>query len=162
MPNKDYLYKHEPVCFNSKPLLKNNLWNFTLGFDGLMHNTQCPSFVLPFDAETFTVVFDFNDMEKRTWSDTYSTYDKNDVFVEGSDVFSGKVSPSKMTYCWVRKSAEPENMNLLKHLYTNMMYYKQQYESALTKYEKQKSKVAHNELFAEQTVEEYLAQVTQN
>lgn len=156
-PKLNYLYKHEPVCLNGEPLLKNNLWNFVVGFDNLMHNTQCNNFVLPFDENKFTLVFDFNDMEKRTWSDVYNTYDKNDVFVEGKDVFSGKVVPSAMTYVWVRKTAMPDKMAALQRVYNEMNHYEKRYHKAQESYEKLKSEVMqHPELLHGMTLEEFL------
>lgn len=115
-----------------------------------MHNTQCNNFVLPFDENKFTLVFDFNDMEKRTWSDVYNTYDKNDVF-------SGKVVPSAMTYVWVRKTAMPDKMAALQRVYNEMNHYEKRYHKAQESYEKLKSEVMqHPELLHGMTLEEFL------
>ena len=57
------------------------------------------------------------------------------VFVDGVDVQVHGVA-TKMTYCFVRKSAEPEKLRALKYAYDDMKYRKAQYEAATTKYEK--------------------------
>ena len=124
-----------PVTVNGEPVLKNNLWNFRVGFDGLMHNTMYSNFVLSYNENDFEVVFDFDEFEERKYTEAYETYDKNDVFVDGVDVqVHGVVT--KMTYCFVRKSAEPEKLRALKYAYDDMKYRKAQYEAATTKYEK--------------------------
>ena len=42
-----------PVTVNGEPVLKNNLWNFRVGFDGLMHNTMYSNFVLSYNENDF-------------------------------------------------------------------------------------------------------------
>ena len=99
-PKTNVLYKHAPVNVNGKPLLVQNLWNFKLGSDGLMHNTKCKDFVLPWDEYEFTEIFDFEKMDYRPWTELYESYPPNTVFVEGRDVQTGK-SPSLKPFCYV-------------------------------------------------------------
>lgn len=161
-PQLNHLYKlNEPICLNGQPLLKNNLWNFRMGFDHLMHNTQCDDFVLPFDENNFSLVFDFHDMEKKIWSDIYSTYNKNDIFVEGKDVYSGQILPSAMTYVWVRRTAVPDNIKALQQTYNDMVRYQKKYQNTQQKYEKLKTKVMqHPEFLNGMSLEEFLKNLT--
>lgn len=138
-PMKNVLYKHEPVTVNGKPLLVHNLWNFKLGYDGLMHNTMCKDFVLPWVENEFTEVFDFDKMDYRPWTELYESYPPNTVFVDGKDVQTGK-SPSLQPFCYVRRDAEPEQLPQLKHLYEQYNYRYKQYQAAKTAFEKVKDK----------------------
>ena len=72
-PKQNVLYKHEPINLNGKPLLVQNLWNFKLGLDGLMHNTKCKDFVLPWDEYEFTEIFDFEKIETISFACFWST-----------------------------------------------------------------------------------------
>lgn len=134
MRNKLFRLKN-PVTVNGEPVLKNNLWDFKLGFDGLMHNTMCPNFVLHYNKNDFEVVLDFNEFERRPYTEIYTTYNKNDVFIDGIDV-QVNASDTRMTFCYVRKSSEPKTLKALKYAYEQMQHRKEQYEDAVKKYEK--------------------------
>ena len=108
-PKQNVLYKHKPINLNGKPLLVQNLWNFKLESDGLMHNTKCKDFVLPWDE-----------------------------YVEGRDVQTGK-SPSLKPFCYVRCNAEPEPLPRLRQLYERYYQRLKQYQVAKHDYEKAKN-----------------------
>ena len=137
-PKQNVLYRHAPVNVNGKPLLVQNLWNFKLGSDGLMHNTKCKDFVLPWDEYEFTEIFDFEKMDYRPWTELYESYPPNTVFVEGRDVQTGK-SPSLKPFCYVRCNAEPEPLPRLRQLYEQYCQRLKQYQVAKHYYEKAKN-----------------------
>lgn len=138
-PKANVLYKHKPVMtYGYAPLLVQNLWNFKLGSDGLMHNTKYKDFVLPWDENEFKEVFAFDEMDYRPWTELYESYPQNTVFVEGSDVQTGK-SPSLKPFCYVRCDAEPESLPRLRQLYERYCQRLKQYQVAKHNYEKAKN-----------------------
>lgn len=158
------LFKHKPVTVNGEPVLKNNLWCFQLGWDGKMHNTKVPDFVLPYNEETkdeFELLFNFDEFEKRPWSEYFETFNKNDVFIEGKDVQTDS-TPSLMTFAWVRKEALPQTTPYLRKTYENMLYREKQFIQAQAAFERAKAKFDESTLPSGTTLEEYLSNPTKN
>jgi hypothetical protein len=56
------IFRHEPICFNGKPIINNCKWNFKLIADNLMQNTES-LITLEYNEETekdFVPLFSLN------------------------------------------------------------------------------------------------------
>ncbi len=96
------IFKHEPICFNGKPIIANCKWTFKLIRDDLMKNTEYP-ITLEYNEETekdFTPLFSLNSYTKVPYN--YSSVvgiPREEIFVEGEDV--QLESPSLIQFAYI-------------------------------------------------------------
>ena len=96
------IFKHEPICFNGKPIINNCKWNFKLIADNLMQNTEYP-ITLEYNEETekdFVPLFSLNSYTKVPYNQSnIACIPREEIFIEGKDVQIE--SPTLMTFAYI-------------------------------------------------------------
>lgn len=96
------IFKHEPICFNGKPIINNCKWNFKLIADNLMQNTEYP-ITLEYNEETekdFVPLFSLNLYTKVPYNQSnIAVIPREEIFIEGKDVQIE--SPTLMTFAYI-------------------------------------------------------------
>lgn len=96
------IFKHEPICFNGKPIINNCKWNFKLIADNLMQNTEYP-ITLEYNEETekdFIPLFSLNLYTKVPYNQSnIAGIPREEIFIEGKDVQIE--SPTLMTFAYI-------------------------------------------------------------
>lgn len=96
------IFKHEPICFNGKPIIDNCKWNFKLIRDDLMQNTEYP-ITLEYNEETekdFVPLFSLNSYTKVPYNQSNMVgIPREEIFIEGKDVRIE--SPTLMTFAYI-------------------------------------------------------------
>lgn len=139
------IFKHEPICFNGKPIINNCKWNFKLIADNLMQNTESP-ITLEYNEETkkdFTPLFSLNLYTKVPYDQhNIAGIPREEIFIEGKDVQIE--SPTRMTFAYIpSKYLYNEELRLFKNIlsaYESSRYHSKKADEYMNNYSKLKDK----------------------
>ena len=139
------IFKHEPICFNGKPIINNCKWNFKLIADNLMRNTECP-ITLEYNEETekdFVPLFSLNLYTKVPYNrSNIAGIPREEIFIEGKDVQIE--SPTLMTFAYIpSKYLYNEESRLFKSIlsaYESSKYHSKKADEYMNNYNKLKDK----------------------
>ena len=96
------IFRHEPICFNGKPIINNCKWNFKLIKDNLMQNTEYP-ITLEYNEETekdFISLFSLDVYTRVLYNQSnIAGIPREEIFIEGKDVQIE--SPAFMTFAYI-------------------------------------------------------------
>ena len=139
------IFKHEPICFNGKPIIDNCKWNFKLIADNLMQNTEYP-ITLEYNEETekdFVPLFSLNSYIKVQYNrSNIAGIPREEIFIEGKDVQIGP--PTLMTFAYIpSKYLYSEESRLFKSIlsaYESSKYHSKKADEYMNNYNKLKDK----------------------
>ena len=139
------IFRHEPICFNGKPIINNCKWNFKLIADNLMQNTECP-ITLEYNEETekdFVPLFSLNLYTKVPYNQSnIAGIPREEIFIEGKDVQIE--SPTLMTFAYIpSKYLYNEELRLFKDIlsaYGSSKYHSKKADEYMNNYNKLKDK----------------------
>lgn len=139
------IFKHEPICFNGKPIIDNCKWNFKLIRDDLMRNTEYP-ITLEYNEETekdFVPLFSLNLYTKVPYNQSnIVSIPREEIFIEGKDVQIE--SPMLMTFAYIpSKYLYNKELRLFKDVlraYKSSKYYSRKAAEYIKNYNKLKAK----------------------
>ena len=137
------IFRHEPICFNGKPIIANCKWNFKLVADNLMQNTEYP-ITLEYNEETekdFTPLFSLNSYTKVPYNHSnIAGIPREEIFIEGKDV--QLESPSLMTFAYIpSKYLHDKELCLFKNIlsaYESSRYHSKKADEYMNNYNKLK------------------------
>lgn len=139
------IFKHEPICFNGKPIINNCKWNFKLITDNLMQNTESP-ITLEYNEETekdFTPLFSLNLYTRAPYNQhNIASIPREEIFIEGKDVQIE--SPTAMTFVYIpSKYLYNKELRLFKGIinaYESSKYHSKKADEYMNNYNKLKDK----------------------
>ena len=139
------IFKHEPICFNGKPIINNCKWNFKLIADNLMQNTEYP-ITLEYNEETekdFTPLFSLNLYARVLYNQhNIAGIPREEIFIEGKDVQIE--SPIPMTFAYIpSKYLYNKELRLFKdvlNVYKSSKYHSKKADEYMNNYNKLKDK----------------------
>lgn len=139
------IFKHEPICFNGKPIINNCKWNFKLIADNLMQNTEYP-ITLEYNEETekdFVPLFSLNLYTRVPYNrSNIACIPREEIFIEGKDVQIE--SPTLMTFAYIpSKYLYNEGLRLFKDVlnaYKSIKYHFKKADEYMNNYNKLKDK----------------------
>lgn len=139
------IFKHEPICFNGKPIINNCKWNFKLIADNLMQNTESP-ITLEYNEETekdFTPLFSLNLYTRAPYNQhNIASIPREEIFIEGKDVQIE--SPTSMTFVYIpSKYLYNKELRLFKGIinaYESSKYHSEKADEYMNNYNKLKDK----------------------
>ena len=139
------IFKHEPICFNGKPIINNCKWNFKLIADNLMQNTEYP-ITLEYNEETekdFIPLFSLNSYTRVSYNrSNIAGIPREEIFIEGKDVQIGP--PTLMTFVYIpSKYLYSEESRLFKSIlsaYESSKYHSKKADEYMNNYNKLKDK----------------------
>lgn len=139
------IFRHEPICFNGKPIINNCKWNFKLIADNLMQNTES-LITLEYNEETekdFTPLFSLNLYTKVLYNQhNIAGIPREEIFIEGKDVQIE--SPTLVTFAYIpSKYLYDEKLHLFKNIlsaYEASEYHSKKADEYMNNYNKLKDK----------------------
>lgn len=139
------IFRHEPICFNGKPIINNCKWNFKLIADNLMQNTES-LITLEYNEETekdFVPLFSLNLYTKVPYNQhNIAGIPREEIFIEGKDVQIE--SPTLMTFVYIpSKYLYDEKLHLFKNIlsaYEASEYHSKKADEYMNNYNKLKDK----------------------
>lgn len=139
------IFRHEPICFNGKPIINNCKWNFKLIADNLMQNTES-LITLEYNEETekdFTPLFSLNLYTKVPYNQSnIAGILREEIFIEGKDVQIE--SPTLMAFAYIpSKYLYDEKLRLFKNIlsaYESSRYHSKKGDEYMNNYNKLKDK----------------------
>ena len=137
------IFRHEPICFDGKPIIANCKWNFKLVTDNLMQNTEYP-ITLEYNEETekdFTPLFSLNLYTKVPYNQSnIAGIPREEIFIEGKDVQIE--SPTLMTFAYIpSKYLHDQKLSLFKNIlsaYESSKYHYKKGDTYMNNYNKLK------------------------
>lgn len=139
------IFRHEPICFNGKPIINNCKWNFKLITGNLMQSTES-LITLEYNEETekdFVPLFSLNLYTKVPYNQSnIAGIPREEIFIEGKDVQIE--SPTLMTFVYIpSKYLYDEKLRLFKNIlgaYEASKYHSKKANEYMDNYNKLKDK----------------------
>ena len=139
------IFRHEPICFNGKPIINNCKWNFKLITGNLMQSTES-LITLEYNEETekdFVPLFSLNLYTKVPYNQSnIAGIPREEIFIEGKDVQIE--SPTLMTFAYIpSKYLYNKELCLLKGIvnaYESSKYHSEKADEYMNNYNKLKDK----------------------
>lgn len=139
------IFKHEPICFNGKPIIDNCKWNFKLITGNLMQSTES-LITLEYNEETekdFVPLFSLNLYTKVPYNQSnIAGIPREEIFIEGKDVQIE--SPTLMTFAYIpSKYLYNKELRLFKGIvnaYESSKYHSKKADEYMNNYNKLKDK----------------------
>lgn len=139
------IFRHEPICFNGKPIINNCKWNFKLITGNLMQSTES-LITLEYNEETekdFVPLFSLNLYTKVPYNQSnIAGISREEIFIEGKDVQIE--SPTLMTFAYIpSKYLYNKELCLFKGIvnaYESSKYHSEKADEYMNNYNKLKDK----------------------